>query len=173
MILHIFSFFVHLFLCRYPHEKYTLGFAGRGGGNAIYFSTLNNTMTHGPGTDRGGKDPEADSCFGRVLAGSGGEHTVWSMQKQPGAKGAGFVSDNENHIKIVSLKLLSLEERDNMIININKRGIEKINDGNSQKKNKLSSLAKYSYADSTDQKVSTSSDLSNSYNLPNYCEEFI
>ncbi len=39
----------------YPHEKYTLGFAGRGGGNAFYINTENNTMTHGPGTDRGGK----------------------------------------------------------------------------------------------------------------------
>ena len=36
-------------LYSYRHEKYSFGFAGRGGGNALYINTENNTMTHGPG----------------------------------------------------------------------------------------------------------------------------
>ena len=65
---------------RYPHEKNTLGFAGRGGGNAFYINTINNTMNHGPGTDRGGKDPEADTNFGKIIQGA---NIVEIMKKQP------------------------------------------------------------------------------------------
>lgn len=38
-----------LYYHSYRHEKYSFGYAGRGGGNAIYINTENNTMTHGPG----------------------------------------------------------------------------------------------------------------------------
>lgn len=91
---------------RYPHQKHTLGYAGRGGGNAIYINTINNTMNHGPGTDRGGKDPESDTNFGKIIS---GEEVVYWMQKQPGHKGSksGFVSGSENMIKILSFTLIS------------------------------------------------------------------
>lgn len=96
---------------RYPHEKYTLGFAGRGGTNAFYISIENNTMAHGPGTDRGGKDPEADTVFGRILQQSDGIEIVQHMKKQPGgAKPNGFISDQQNFIAIDSLRLLSQRE---------------------------------------------------------------
>ena len=93
----------------YRHEKYTWGFAGRGGGNAIYINTMNNTMTHGPGTDRGGKDPESDVVFGRTLS-EHGKRIVDSMKRQPGAKGIGFVSDGKNFIRIKTLRVLSQDE---------------------------------------------------------------
>lgn len=96
---------------RYPHEKYTLGFAGRGGANAFYISIENNTMAHGPGTDRGGKDPEADTVFGRILPQSNGVEIVHQMKKQPGGvKPNGFISDQNNFITINSLYMLSQRE---------------------------------------------------------------
>lgn len=92
---------------RYPHAKHTLGFAGRGGGNAFYINTVNNTMNHGPGTDRGGKDPEADTNFGKITK---GHQVVNIMQKQPLGDGKpspnGFVNDERNYIRINSLRLI-------------------------------------------------------------------
>jgi hypothetical protein len=96
---------------RYPHEKYTLGFAGRGGGNGFYISVENNTMAHGPGTDRGGKDPEADTVFGRILPESNGVEIVQQMKRQPGGvKPNGFINDQTNFIEITALKLLTQRE---------------------------------------------------------------
>jgi hypothetical protein len=95
----------------FPHEKYTLGFAGRGGGNAFYISTQNNTSVHGPGTDRGGKDPESDTDFGLIIPGYNGEDIVKSMTKQTGSKSKnGFIEGNKNFIGIQSLRLLSTEK---------------------------------------------------------------
>lgn len=88
---------------RYPHVKHTLGFAGRGGGNAIYINTVDNSVSHGPGTDRGGKDPEADTNFGKIVHGN---DIVYLMQKQTGSKnGNGFIDGKENFIQILSLSL--------------------------------------------------------------------
>ena len=91
---------------RYPHLKHTMGFAGRGGGNAFYINTIDNSKNHGPGTDRGGKDPEADTNFGRIIE---GEDVVYLMKKQPGGEGSpnGFVKGKENFIEIQSLKLIT------------------------------------------------------------------
>lgn len=91
---------------RYPHVKHTMGFAGRGGGNAFYINTIDNTVSHGPGTDRGGKDPEADSNFGKVIDGN---DIIYLMQKQPLGKDKspmGFVEGKENFIDILSLKVV-------------------------------------------------------------------
>jgi len=52
---------------QFPHEKYTLGFAGRPGGPQWYISTVDNTRNHGPASQ--GSKSEADSCFGKVLHG--------------------------------------------------------------------------------------------------------
>ena len=92
----------------YPHNKYTMGFAGRGGGNAFYINTENNTSTHGPGSDRGGRDPEADTVFGAVVDFGKNRRIVDSMRRQPGgSKPNGFIDDKTLHIDILSLKLLS------------------------------------------------------------------
>ena len=76
----------------YPHEKYTVGFAGRPGGPEFYFNLMNNTLDHGPaevrkmaleegsiGDDNDNDDDngdeeemvlvEPDPCFGKVIKG--------------------------------------------------------------------------------------------------------
>ena len=54
----------------YPHDKYTLGFAGRPGGPDFYISIEDNIQRHGPG---GFADAaiveEADPCFAKVIEG--------------------------------------------------------------------------------------------------------
>ena len=103
----VFMEYSHLF----PHEKYTLGFAGRGGGDAFYISTVNNTVGHGPGTDRGGKDPESDTDFGIVIPGYNGEAIVKSMTKQTGSMSKnGFIEGKKNFINILSLRLLNSKD---------------------------------------------------------------
>jgi cyclophilin family peptidyl-prolyl cis-trans isomerase len=54
----------------FPHQKYTLGLAGRPGGPDFYISTVDNTANHGPG-GQGSYDlpSEADSCFAKVISG--------------------------------------------------------------------------------------------------------
>lgn len=54
----------------FPHEKYTLGFAGRPGGPDFYISVEDNIEKHGPGgfEDSDIKE-EADPCFARVVQG--------------------------------------------------------------------------------------------------------
>jgi hypothetical protein len=88
----------------YPHQKYTLGYAGRpSGSRAIYISTVDNTHNHGPGSQ--GSKTEADCLFGKVTKQS--HEIVQRMEKQPGAAGgAGWVSDPSNYITITSLELL-------------------------------------------------------------------
>jgi hypothetical protein len=84
-----------------------LGYAGRGGSSEFYISSVNNTSAHGPGTDRGGKDPEADSLFGRIIPNTHGEEIVEFMRKQPGKSNSnGFIQEGEHHIHILSMKLL-------------------------------------------------------------------
>jgi hypothetical protein len=88
-----------------------LGFAGRGGTDAFYISVENNTMAHGPGTDRGGKDPEADTVFGRILPESNGREIVQQMKRQPGGvKPNGFINDQTAFISIEEMRLLSQTE---------------------------------------------------------------
>lgn len=52
----------------YPHEKFTLGFAGRGPN--FYINTMDNTDHHGPG-GQGHHDlaTDADPCFGKIVSG--------------------------------------------------------------------------------------------------------
>lgn len=87
----------------FPHKKHTFGYAGRPGGPAFYISIMDNTANHGPGSQ--GSRTEADSCFGRLEPGF--EGVIERMKKQPGAgKPSGFVSNKNNHIRILSLELL-------------------------------------------------------------------
>ena len=54
-----------------PHEKFTVGFAGRPGGPDWYISTVDNTCNHRPGSQSpdAALFGEADPCFGKVVAG--------------------------------------------------------------------------------------------------------
>jgi cyclophilin family peptidyl-prolyl cis-trans isomerase len=65
----------------FPHQKYTLGLAGRPGGPDFYISTVDNAKNHGPG-GQGSYDlpSEADSCFAKVI---GGFDVVDRMHKAP------------------------------------------------------------------------------------------
>mmetsp|Transcript_13128 Transcript_13128/g.36926 ORF Transcript_13128/g.36926 Transcript_13128/m.36926 type:complete len:430 (-) Transcript_13128:1015-2304(-) len=54
----------------FPHEKYTVGYAGRPGGPDFYISTQDNTKNHGPGGQSNYDDPsEADPCFAKIVHG--------------------------------------------------------------------------------------------------------
>jgi cyclophilin family peptidyl-prolyl cis-trans isomerase len=89
----------------FPHQIYTLGYAGRPGGPAFYISTVDNTMNHGPASQ--GSKTEADGCFGKIVD---GVSVVKQMMKQPGrSKPNGFISDAANFIAIASLRLRAKE----------------------------------------------------------------
>lgn len=65
----------------FPHKALTLGLAGRPGGPDFYISTVDNTGNHGPGGQGSYEvSEEADSCFGKVVA---GEDVVARMRKLP------------------------------------------------------------------------------------------
>jgi hypothetical protein len=51
----------------YPHEAYTVGYAGRPGGPSFYINKANNTRIHGPGGQgHHSLHEEADPCFAKV-----------------------------------------------------------------------------------------------------------
>ena len=88
----------------FPHRKFTMGYAGRPGGPAFYISTVDNTHNHGPGSQ--GSKTEADGCFGKIED-DYSQQVVKRMQHQPGAsKGAGFIQNSKNFIKILSVNRL-------------------------------------------------------------------
>lgn len=89
----------------FPHEKYTLGFAGRPGGAAFYVSTVDNTRNHGPGSQ--GSKTEADSCFAKVVDGFEMVDRladVWG-HKSKGFKPdrMGFIEDKAQWVEIMSI----------------------------------------------------------------------
>ena len=66
---------------------------------------MDNSFNHGPGSQ--GSKTEADAIIGKVSDDRGIE-VVKRMMKQPGAgKGAGFISDHKNFIKIEKLTLMN------------------------------------------------------------------
>lgn len=86
----------------FPHEKYTLGLAGRPGGPDFYVSTQNNTRLHGPGGQTSYDDPnEADPCFAKVVEGF---EIVDHMQMSPLKPGP--YKAMKNNVAIVSMTLL-------------------------------------------------------------------
>ncbi|KAJ8601401.1 hypothetical protein CTAYLR_005019 [Chrysophaeum taylorii] len=88
----------------FPHEKYTLGFAGRPGGPEFYISTLDNTRNHGPGSQ--GSKTEADSCFAKIVEGF---DVVERMRRQPAPPGLGFVHDSKEYINILGVDILNYD----------------------------------------------------------------
>ena len=88
-----------------PHEKYTLGYAGRPGGPDFYISTRNNTIAHGPGGQSSYEDPtEADPCFARVIEGI---DVVDRMQLGP-VKPGNYKGYQDN-VAITSMRIVSKE----------------------------------------------------------------
>lgn len=89
-----------------PHEKYTLGMAGRPGGPDFYVSTRNNTDLHGPGGQRNYADPsEADPCFAKIIKGT---EFVDRMQLGP-VKPGGYKALKHN-VAITSMRILPSAE---------------------------------------------------------------
>lgn len=69
----------------FPHEKYTLGYAGRPGGPDFYVSTLDNTNNHGPGGQQSyAMKSEADPCFAKVIDGFNAVDRMHTLSVQPG-----------------------------------------------------------------------------------------
>ena len=85
---------------QFPHERLTLGFAGRPGGPEFYISTVDNVRNHGPGSQ--GSKTEADSCFAKVVSGA---DVVERMRKQPAPKGLGFVNNKADYIVVEDVQL--------------------------------------------------------------------
>lgn len=90
---------------RFPHKKYTLGFAGRPGGPEFYISTVDNTRNHGPGSQ--GSKTEADACFAKIVDGF---DVVERMKRQAGGApeggGLGFVRNSEDYIQILTVDIM-------------------------------------------------------------------
>eukprot|EP00978_Attheya_sp_CCMP212_P020447 scaffold58530_cov49-Attheya_sp.AAC.2 len=63
----------------YPHEAYTLGFAGRPGGPDFYINKRDNVEAHGPYGQLEFDTKEADPCFGRVVNGFDALHKLWEL----------------------------------------------------------------------------------------------
>jgi len=78
---------------KFPHVKGTMGYAGRPGGPQFYFSTVDNTRNHGPGSQN--SKTEADSCFAKIIDGLDAFDRLaheWGMK--PNQRGSmGFLSD--------------------------------------------------------------------------------
>ena len=85
----------------YPHKKGTVGYAGRPSGPAWYVSIQDNSMNHGPGSQQKHNPFEADSCFGKVIAGYDNE--VQRIAKIPEK---GFLNDKKKHVLIKNMIIL-------------------------------------------------------------------
>eukprot|EP00591_Stephanopyxis_turris_P009051 CAMPEP_0195517916 /NCGR_PEP_ID=MMETSP0794_2-20130614/11813_1 /TAXON_ID=515487 /ORGANISM="Stephanopyxis turris, Strain CCMP 815" /LENGTH=420 /DNA_ID=CAMNT_0040646793 /DNA_START=472 /DNA_END=1734 /DNA_ORIENTATION=- len=84
----------------YPHEMFTVGFAGRPGGRDFYLNMMDNTDSHGPGgQEQHDLEEEADPCFGKVV--DGFDH-LKVMEKRP-TKGELF----ERRVRIKSTTILT------------------------------------------------------------------
>jgi hypothetical protein len=86
---------------KYPHEKGTVGYAGRPSGPEWYISTIDNTENHGPGSQQEENPYEADSCFGKVIEGFDKE--VLRIKKMPGKD---FLDDPKKHVLIKEMCIL-------------------------------------------------------------------
>lgn len=85
----------------YPHKERTVGYAGRPSGPAWYVSTLDNSKTHGRGSQQKENPYEADSCFGKVIEGY--DDVVQRIKKMPGS---GFLDDPKKHVLIKEMIIM-------------------------------------------------------------------
>jgi cyclophilin family peptidyl-prolyl cis-trans isomerase len=92
----------------FPHQKYTLGFAGRPGGPDFYISTHDNSRVHGPGGQSSYEDQtEADSCFAKVVEG----FDVADRMRLSPVKPGGYKAMIKN-VAIVSMTIVQ-QQQDN------------------------------------------------------------
>lgn len=88
----------------FPHEKFTVGLAGRPGGPDFYISLKNNTLNHGPGGQKQYMvQQEADPCFAKVIEGF---DVLKDMSSLPVAD-QGY-NRLVNNVEIVSMKIVHL-----------------------------------------------------------------
>eukprot|EP00588_Corethron_pennatum_P036693 CAMPEP_0194348088 /NCGR_PEP_ID=MMETSP0171-20130528/106338_1 /TAXON_ID=218684 /ORGANISM="Corethron pennatum, Strain L29A3" /LENGTH=554 /DNA_ID=CAMNT_0039115399 /DNA_START=43 /DNA_END=1708 /DNA_ORIENTATION=- len=85
---------------RYPHKKYTLGYAGRPSGPEFYVSIQNNSGNHGPGSQQAANPNEADGNFGRVISGF---DVVDRVHKMPGQ---GFIGRSDDVVGIQEMTIM-------------------------------------------------------------------
>ena len=86
----------------YPHEKGTVGYAGRPSGPAFYVSIRNNSKNHGPGSQQKRNPYEADCAIGRVIRGME-DGTVARVHKMPGRE---FLSNKGDWVLIRAMRIL-------------------------------------------------------------------
>ena len=86
---------------QWPHQQGTVGYAGRPSGPGWYISIQDNVRNHGPGSQQKHNPYEADSCFGRVIAGYNDE--VQRIAKIPEQ---GFLKDPKKHVLIREMQIL-------------------------------------------------------------------
>mmetsp|Transcript_6188 Transcript_6188/g.9133 ORF Transcript_6188/g.9133 Transcript_6188/m.9133 type:complete len:341 (-) Transcript_6188:139-1161(-) len=87
---------------KFPHVKYTLGYAGRPGGPDFYVSTIDNTKNHGPGGQGSyAIKSEADPCFAKVIEGFEAVNRMATVSVQPGS-----YKRMEHYIAIKSAKIV-------------------------------------------------------------------
>ena len=88
---------------QYPHEKYTLGFAGRPAGPDFYINKIANVKNHGPGgQEHHDLHEEADPCFGKII---GGMEIIDEINKIPVNYEMGQLLDQ--HVKIVDVRVVT------------------------------------------------------------------
>lgn len=84
----------------FPHEKYTIGFAGRPSGPDFYINKINNVNNHGPGGQgHHVLDEEADPCFAKVVEGFDLVDMIFGMK----TRGAQNIMKDEVVIESVNL----------------------------------------------------------------------
>jgi cyclophilin family peptidyl-prolyl cis-trans isomerase len=95
---------------QFPHEKYTLGFAGQG--PTFYINTFNNTVDHGPGGQLHHTLPsDADPCFAKVVEGLDVVDELMRLglkHKPTGGKGNHpWVEASHSWTRLISAKILT------------------------------------------------------------------
>lgn len=91
-----------------PHERYTIGFAGRPSGPDFYINLLDNTELHGPGGQKQYiLNNNADPCFAKVIAGIDAVERLMKSEKLDPEKDDGIL---KSPVKIVASRILKPEE---------------------------------------------------------------
>jgi cyclophilin family peptidyl-prolyl cis-trans isomerase len=89
----------------YPHEPFTVGFAGRGPG--FYINTVDNTQIHGPGGQSNNSTDEADPCFGKVVEGMDTVLDMYKLQQRQSSEAEKKKSWHDDELtKIVTVEIL-------------------------------------------------------------------
>jgi len=97
---------------KFPHEKYTLGYAGRPGGPDFYINVQDNSKIHGPGGQSNYPDPsEADICFAKVV---NGFNVVDRIHKERVKPGDDYMAI-ESNVAIVSMKIQNFHDKEKVM----------------------------------------------------------